>query len=247
MFLDLGSPPKGPPPPYAQWQLRHIKVIERAIAAAWSTTMGTTRCKALLALGTEPEITAMLQDALTTLLNSGLVHGYSPAVFGAPIRGQEIDDYSGKFLEKRPDLTFPRLSSRPTINHNALFYECKILGRGRSLDAYVNDGVSRFQKGHYAWAMPHAGMIAYIGDMSHEPNPTIALAARWGGSKPDPYAATKPVGEDKTVLPFVAISEHARAFTLRNGIPAGNITLRHLWLIGSNASSLDDDQVVSTT
>jgi hypothetical protein len=245
MFLDLGSPPKGPPPPYAQWQMRHIKVVERAIAAAWTTAMGTTRGMALLASATEPEITAMLQDALTTLLNSGLVHGYSPAVFGAPIRGQEIDDYSGEFLEKRPDLTFPRLSSRPTINHNALFYECKILGRGRSLDAYVNDGVSRFQKGNYAWAMPHAGMIAYVGDMSHEPNPKIALAARWEGSKLDPYAATKPVGEDKAVPPFVAISEHARAFTLRNGIPAGDITLRHIWLIGSSASSLEEDQAKS--
>jgi hypothetical protein len=233
MFLNLGSPPKGPPPPFSAWQMRHIKVIERAIAMAWTQAMNTAHGRALLASGKEPEITAMLQDALTILLESKHIHGFSPAVFGAPIRGQELEDYSGRYLEKRPDLTFPRLSARPTTNHNALFYECKVLGRGRTVNDYISDGVARFQNGHYAWAMQHAGMIGYVAELNHKVNACAVLSQRWTQqTKPAPCAPVAPVAEDQSSAPWIAISIHARPFILRNGIPPGDITLRHMWLVG---------------
>jgi hypothetical protein len=230
MFFNLGLPPKGPPPPFSAWQTRHIKVVERAIAMAWTQAMNTTHGVALLASGKETEITAMLQDTLTALLGSGLIHGFSPAIFGAPIRGQELEDYSGRYLEKRPDLTFPRLSARPTINHNALFYECKLLGRGRTVDDYITEGVARFQNGHYAWAMQHAGMIGYVVDKG-QANACEILSKRWKHpSKPTSCVPIRPVEEDQSTTPRITISIHARSFILRNGIPPGDIVLRHMWL-----------------
>lgn len=195
--------------------------------------MNTAHGSTLLASGKEAEITAMLQDSLTDLLASASVHGFSAAVFGAPIRGQEIEDYSGRYIEKRPDLTFPRLSARPAINHNALFYECKILGRGRTLDDYIGEGVARFENGNYAWAMPQAGMIAYVADANHDRNACAALSGRWApATGAAPCRPVAPMQQDPSSLPIIAISVHARKFILRNGQVPGDITLRHIWLQG---------------
>ncbi len=195
--------------------------------------MSTARGSTLLASGKEAELTAMLQDSLTDLLATASVHGFSAAVFGAPIRGQEIEDYSGLYIEKRPDLTFPRLSARPAINHNALFYECKILGRGRTLDDYIGEGVARFENGNYAWAMPQAGMIAYVAEAIWEGHGCEALSGRWThATNAAPHCPVVPTEEDLSSLPVIAISIHARKFILRNGEVPGNITLRHIWLQG---------------
>lgn len=233
MFFNLGLPPKGPPPPFKAWQKRHLRIIERAIATAWGQAMRTAHGSTLLASGKEAEITAMLQDGLTDLLATASVHGFSAAVFGAPIRGQEIEDYSGLYIEKRPDLTFPRLSARPAINHNALFYECKILGRGRSLDDYIGEGIARFENGNYAWAMPQAGMIAYVADGIHGGSTCATLSGRWAQViNAAPHRPVVPMEEDLLSQPVIAISIHARKFILRNGELPGNITLRHIWLEG---------------
>ena len=230
MFLNLGTAPHGPPPPFSAWSRKQIQTIERAIVRAWSQITGDPHCQAVLTGGTEPQITAMLQDALCELLNAGQVAGFSPATYLCPIRGQELDDYTGKLLEKRPDLTFPRLSSRPASNHNALFFECKILGRGRALDDYVRNGVRRFQDGIYAWAMPHAGMLAYVIG-AEAADPCSSLTATWSADPGPaaPHAPIEPVRGEGGV-PAIALSRHARTFTLRNGEAPGQILLRHLWL-----------------
>lgn len=232
MFLNLGTPPHGPPPPFAAWSRKQIRTIERAVARAWATISSSPEGSRLLASGTEPQITAALQDALIALLGSGEVAGYTPAIHGWPIRGQEAEDYTGTLLEKRPDLTFPRLSARPASNHNALFYECKIIGRGRSLSDYVTHGVARFQKGFYAWAMPHAGMIGYVFDASLG-HADVALPAAWSG-RATPLASFAPTAavdfETLDSSTRIATSTHTRAFKLRNGVAPGAIEIRHLWL-----------------
>lgn len=229
MFFNLGTPPKGPPPPYKAWPARHLRVLERAISVAWEQTIATPHGATLATSGKEAEITALLQDALTDLLASGQVHGFSSAVFGVPIRGQELEDYTGRYLEKRPDLTFPRLSARPAINHHAMFYECKILGRGRTLDDYLLKGVARFLSGNYAWAMPHAGMIAYVAEGPHDAY--AVLSENWAQSEePCASAPCRTLEQVRDSASVIAVSTHARSFRLRNGQEPGNIALRHLWL-----------------
>ncbi|MEI7035597.1 hypothetical protein [Fulvimonas yonginensis] len=230
MFLHLGSPPKGPPPPFEAWSVRQLKVLDRAIALAWGRSMALPLGRALLASGTEVQITAMLQDALTALLNSGTLPGFSTSLYGPPIRGQEMEDYSGVRLEKRPDLTISRLSARPVMNHNAMFYECKILGRGRTIDHYIAQGVARFEKGQYAWAMRHAGMIGYLVTDSNQ-DARSALVERWmHPTSPASCVPLAEVQEDGSAPLTIAISTHARNFVLRNGELPGPIALRHLWL-----------------
>ena len=115
------------------------------------------------------------------------------------------------------------------MNHNAMFYECKILGRGRTIDHYIAQGVARFEKGHYAWAMPHAGMIGYLVTDSNQ-NAKSTLVERWmHPTSPASCAPIAKVQEDGSA-PTIAISTHARNFMLRNGELPGPIALRHLWL-----------------
>ena len=135
--------------------------------------MGSPNFVKWAASAAERDITVKLQAKLIQLLNTGELSGFTAAVFAPPIRGQEVDNYSGKEKEKRPDLTFLRLAARPVSNHHAQFYECKVIGRGRTVDDYHNDGVLRFVDGRYAWGMAHAGMIAYVSP----PPPLMAATA----------------------------------------------------------------------
>lgn len=230
MFFNLGSPPQSAPPPFAAWTSRYLRILEKAIMLAWNDISTTPHGAAEIASATEVAITSMLQDALVDVLASGRVRGFSIAVFSVPVRGQELEDYSGKFLEKRPDLTFQRHSARPIAGHNAMFYECKVLGSGRTALEYIKKGVARFEQGAYAWAMPQAGMIGYVVG-GHASNAKAVLSASWSDpTKPAPHSPLNPMVEDSSSAPTVAISIHARQFILRNGQNPGDIVLRHLWL-----------------
>lgn len=231
MDWNLGSRPPKMQAPFPAWDKRAIMLVEQAILISWNSLMASSEHRRDVAAGSEVQVTVMLTDALELLLNSGSLRGFSPAVFAPPIRGQELEDCSGERREKRPDLTFLRYSSVPASSLNGLFFECKLLGRGRTLGKYVNDGLARFLDGRYAWAMPHAGMLAYVqpdefcGGALHE------LQHFWD-SHPQPVPckpARRTEVDAKSIAP-VAISTHARPFRLRNGLPAGQIVIRHLWL-----------------
>jgi len=231
MSFNLGIPPVGPPP-YSPWTGRHLRTLERAIAFAWGRLMSQSDFVVWAQTAIERDITIELLKQLVLLLNTNEVRGFSAAVFAPPIRGQEVENYCGSEKEKRPDLTFYRLAVRPVDTHNAQFYECKVVGRGRTLDDYHNDGVMRFVDGRYAWAMPHAGMLAYVSP----PPPAaadVALDGHWTKARSGALANGLPTGElqlDTACGPTVAISIHQRTFLLSDQQCPGDIVLRHLWL-----------------
>ncbi|KPF65941.1 hypothetical protein IP84_17300 [beta proteobacterium AAP99] len=180
----------------------------------------------------ERDITAELQRQLVKLLNTGEVRGFSTAMFAPPVRGQEVENHSGSEKEKRPDLTFHRLAARPVDTQNAQFYECKIVGRGRTLNDYHDNGVMRFVDGRYAWAMPHAGMIAYVSP----PPPAAAIAALdgyWTAARSSAQMEGLPTNQlevDMSIGQAVAISVHQRTFMLPGQSLPAEIVLRHMWL-----------------
>lgn len=231
MSFNLGTPPKGPSP-FLAWTPRQLRIVERAIVVAWGHLMSAPAFVKWAERAIERDITVELQKQLIDLLNTNEVRGFTAAAFAPPIRGQEIEDYTGIEKEKRPDLTFLRLAARPVSNHNAQFYECKVIGRGRTVDDYHKEGVMRFVDGRYAWGMPHAGMIAYVSP----PPPSVAWAALEGYWKKDrkdtPLEGlpTCALELDATASPTIAISVHARKILLPNCAEPGAIVLRHLWL-----------------
>lgn len=231
MSFSLGTPPHTPSSLPA-WTLRHLRIVERAIVVAWSQLISTQDFNLWAGSAIERDITLALQRQLVELLNTCEVKGFTPAAFAAPIRGQELENYTGEEKEKRPDLSFIRLASRPVSNHNAQFYECKIIGRGRSVDDYHKDGIMRFVDGRYAWAMPHAGMIAYV-----SPPPaciaSTVLASYWEHCQANPSLGGMPTCDlehDTSLTTPILITVHSRNLPASNlGAPPA-ITLRHLWL-----------------
>jgi hypothetical protein len=225
MFTSLGIAPSSSVP-FPAWSADRVRAVEGAIRLAWQRLLAGGANTHLVCEATEPEITAALRTIIETVLDEESVPGFTPALFGSVPRGQEMEDYSGRYLEKRPDLTFQLLSARPRRSHNALFYECKILGRGRSLAAYVAEGIARFVDGRYAWCMTHAGMIGYI--LQDEPlTPYPALQKHWTG--PSRQHAPHTISVDTTHTDL-ALTIHARSFSLPDGCKPGDISLRHLWL-----------------
>lgn len=209
-----------------------MRIVERAIVVAWGRLMSAPTFVKWVETAIERDITVELQKQLIDLLNTNEVQGFTAAAFVPPIRGQEIEDHSGIEKENRPDLTFLRLAARPVSNHNAQFYECKVIGRGRTVYDYHKDGVMRFVEGRYAWCMPHAGMIAYVS----APPPSVAstaLEGYWKKSRKGTSLEGTPTCAlklDATASPPIAVSVHARKFPLSNYAAPGNIVLRHLWL-----------------
>lgn len=230
-YRNLGLAPPKLGAPFPSWDIQDIQIIEIAIGFAWKLLLNDQDARTLIKSGKEVEISNKLQDAIEQILNEELIDGFSPAVFSPPIRGQELEDYSGRRLEKRPDLTFQRHGTLPCTRHHALFFECKLIGRGRTVKDYVRDGLERFCDGRYAWAMPHAGLIAYFVGVNGSADPATALATYWINTTPDdPTIPALPLRPEVCTELTMVTTLHQRSFVLQNARQPGPISLRHLWL-----------------
>lgn len=231
VFNNLGLPPSPKfEAPFPAWSHGNVQIVEQAIVSAWQHLAHDPATKSILNAGTEVEISVKLIETLESILNAGLVKGFTGRRFCPPIRGQELEDVTGKQLEKRPDLTFQLISSQPHTQHNSLFFESKRISPKRLVSAYVNEGLVKFCDQRYAWGMPHAGMLAYVQNLTPSPQARTALEKHWAGNPTSPTLPVSPLTVDSHGSATVAISNHKRHKPLPNGTTSGDITLRHLWL-----------------
>jgi hypothetical protein len=172
----------------------HLGVILETLASAVgevATAHGT-----VVRHGTEPEISALVEAQLCSYLaepDSGTVCG-EPALLWmwrqlayAVVRGKESVGYDGKRIELRPDLNVFL-----TGHHRSfpLIVECKIIDRRRgktvsmyTVSMYLDDGLSRFLNGDYAWAMREGVLLAYVRDASRADATLAPIMAEGGGVK----------------------------------------------------------------
>lgn len=151
-----------------------------------------------------------------------------------PTRDSKVEPLDGDSIDQMPDITIYPANPREVVTdetQDALFYECKVLDRKRNLDRYRKDGIDRFLDGRYAWAMPHAGMIAYVFERSNT-CPVSSLRSYFKRSLNGvaiaelvrcaelPIKVSEAPGADAA---DVALTRHSRT-----RLPA--IDLRHLWL-----------------
>lgn len=174
-FSSIGVPPPSLAP-YPPWDARMVSLVARALGEAWLILI--SHHIALVQAGDEDRITEQLKTELIALRSSDQPPGFNDALFGMPTRDSKLRDCHGRSIDQSPDLTIYPAKSRLGIadpQHDALFFECKVLDRTRGMDLYRAKGIERFTTGRYAWRMPHAGMLAYVLDKS-ECSPTAALA-----------------------------------------------------------------------
>jgi hypothetical protein len=239
-FSSLGTPP--PPPAYPAWGQLLVEKVEDAIVLAWDRVRAAY--PALIAAGDEDQITDRLKTELVALRRLNCPPGFSPDIFQTPVRDAKVRQAYGKSIDPMPDLTFYLALPRQGVTddqHDALFFECKVLTGGRHIGLYARKGLTRFVSGWYAAKMPHAGLIAYALDGRYT-SPSSSLAKYFGrklkkGSKTTngdvllsriaPRQARKSPGPSAAE---VAESIHGRTVP-GSALALSDISLRHLWLL----------------
>ena len=228
----LGIAPSPVNPPFSD---RLILAIENALRNVWGSLSAKPQFKLQLQRESEVRITALLQKELDRLRRAGTAIGYDTTTFESSPRGGEVFNYNRSKDSKRPDLTFKVCGTRSGVGdafEDAYYIECKIIARkGRpGTREYVQEGVKRFVVGDYAWAMPHAGMLAYHRGKQILPDILDKYFSRSPNRKK--YKLTGKIFRCalSTQKPSVFISEHKREFKVSNhGLP-GPIKIRHMWL-----------------
>lgn len=227
--FSLGIPPTKKSA-FSAWPLPIVLVIEDAIRKAYASIEEILGAKHTLNSANEDTITNALQEALIGLRKDGqAIPGFSIATFALPIRGQNIADYSGKIINKQPDLTFYKALTEDL--EDGWFCECKIVDKTHSLSDYLHKGLLRFVNGNYAYAMPHAQMIAYVRD-SKKPADLIDFFQKTPKDSIHNHASmmslkAKPI----TSNPDLIITSHSRsAYSLPGKNPLGDIEVRQIWL-----------------
>ncbi len=238
-FFTFGVSPDRYDLPHPRLGLPVILLIRRVLLRAFELLREQ---HFQLAAASEDEITAALRSVIeNNLRESGRVAGFSKHTYEPVVRQGQWANYNGAVLTKTPDLCFKlrdgNSEPRPIIpEFNALFIECKPVDVTHPASGkYCDDGLIRFVRGDYAWAMQEGMMLGYARDgrtiaghlipAMSEKHRLISLATT---QLPElcsiSTAAACPLAE------AVHTSRHCRGFPWRDrkGF-ATDITIYHLW------------------
>ena len=179
-----------------------------------------------------------LNEALVSQLNTMMdqdpseVPGFSAALLETVSRGEELCNYNGQHVEKRPDLVFRRQGRLPAGTRReycGIFVECKIVDRQHSMKGYCGKGVERFVRGDYAWAMSLAMMIGYARDgytLPRQLNAHLDTRRERYNIKHDARRRDSQTGPAPV---YITLHERTWRYPSQEEVP-GDIELAHLWL-----------------
>lgn len=191
---------------------------------------------------TEDQITAALVAVIENdLRQTGRVRGFNKGSYDRVDRQGQVANFDGTRLGKSPDLCFAlrhddREPRMVLSEYDALFVECKPVDSTHAVGSrYCDDGLIRFVRGDYAWAMQEGMMLAYARDgrtiaghlvrAMSEPKRKTSL-----GTVELPRAGHAPDATGRDRAEPIHISKHRRGFSwLDNKGKATDITIYHLW------------------
>lgn len=224
--------------PHARFPDRLLLAIENAIRTAWiKLTKKFPRRE--ICDASEPQITNSIRNILNDMLSCNTGDAFSEKDFRMLIVGGELESYDGRHIQKEPDLVFYCSDRRPGIYlsaYDGIFAECKLMDhpKDKTVSDYAIDGITKFITGEYAWAMPHAMMVAYVRDGQQMPAALEQNFSLHNGGNIRRFAVVSDPPVKKCTLtrkqPPAYITRHQRTWTHRNSSMPGDIELRHLWL-----------------
>ncbi|MDH4429283.1 hypothetical protein QEP21_02795 [Pseudomonas shirazica] len=145
-------------------------------------------------------------------------------------RGANLSNFDSSVINKQPDLVI-RLANSPLVNtrrYVGIFAETKVVSQKKGLTNYTKQGISRFVRGDYAWAMQDGLMIAYrkqplrkIDSLEAPLKSDSALLVR--------QENTKHLVQSGLPVPVCGKSTHYRQWAYQAGGTPGEIRLWHLW------------------
>lgn len=238
-FFTLGVPPNRYHLPHPPLGLPVILLIRKVLLRAFAILREQ---RYPLPVATEDEITAALRSVIENdLRQTGKIIGFSKRTYEPVIRQGQWANYNGTVLTKAPDLCFKlrdgENESSPVLSEfDAIFIECKPVDRSHSAGGkYCDDGLIRFVRGDYAWAMQEGVMLAYARHgrtIEKHLMPAMSEAARIISlkSKTLPELPNSQAGASCGSAEAVHISQHGRDFPWPDGKgQASAITVYHLW------------------
>ena len=195
-----------------------------------------------LAAASEDQVTDALRSTIeNSLRQTGEVRGFNKRTFDFVVRQGQWKNFDGTVLTKTPDLFFKLRddeSQRDDVlsELDGLFVEAKPMDSKHPAGSkYCDDGLIRFVRGDYAWAMQEAMMLAYTRDGRTIAKHLIPVMAE-GGRMTSlatihlPEACPAAAASACPDAEAVHISHHRRDFQWpdRKG-SATEITVYHLW------------------
>ncbi|MEO6785932.1 MAG: hypothetical protein ABI318_07335 [Chthoniobacteraceae bacterium] len=217
--------------------MRSHLIVEAALCAAWELVIQHGRAGFDLQTANEDTITLQLYERLyDDIFNKGVVEGFDSEVFASVHREPKVRNFDGSHPDKMPDIVVDFIDRPVGVmnSQHGLFIECKPVDQNHPAgSAYCDAGLIRFVRGDYAWAMQSAMMVGYAREgYSLLPELSEALASKRKEPIPTSFGpASCPRTRATAYAEQVAISKHRRTFTyVENGLPAGEIAIRHLWL-----------------
>jgi hypothetical protein len=228
--------------PHPDFNLRFKLIIEKAFRVAWNHLVKNQNEFSInLNTDIEDNISERLQQIIEKLRTDKSIKGFTPRIFETVTRGQNLRNYDGKRRNMQPDIVFRFSDCRDGVNslQDGIFVECKPIDEKHTIGkTYCNDGLMRFVKGDYAWAMPCGMMVGYVRDNSYNipENLTPALKKQKYSRlyTVKPFTTKCPMSKKE---PYVYITEHQRKWKYIGGGEPGNIVIRHLWLSVKNLNS----------
>ena len=238
-FFTLGVLPERYHLPHPRLGLPVILLIRRVLLRAFDLLREQ---KYNLAAANEDPVTAALRSTIENNLRlSGEVRGFHKRNFETVIRQGQWANFDGTRLTKTPDLFFKLRDDEGRrggvlSEFDGLFIEAKPVDTSHSAGSkYCDDGLIRFVRGDYAWAMQEAMMLAYarngrtiaghlIPAMTETGRMTSLDTIQLPKASLTAAAAFCPEAE------AVHISRHRRHFPWPDAKgPATDITVYHLW------------------
>lgn len=240
-LFTLGLPPERYHLPHPRLGLPVILLVRRVILRAFELL----RAEGFnLAAAKEDDITTALRNTIeNNLRQTGEVRGFNKRTFETVIRQGQWENFDGSRLTKTPDVFFKLNdfeSSRGAVlsAFDGLFVEAKpVDSKHPAGGRYCDDGLIRFVRGDYAWAMEESMMLAYARDgrtISRHLLPAMKEASRMATLKtkhlPIPLkvagAAATPFAE------AVHVSHHRREFPWPHGKgQATPVEMFHVWCL----------------
>jgi hypothetical protein len=226
------------PPPdacYPPFGARYLRAIELAVRQAWAQLLDNPGEAAKLATANEVDISHQLRTALNGLRErrTGEVPGYTYDVFEHPQLGAEFQTQHGAI--RKPDLVF-FLAGRPRPGvadgmRDAIFVECKLLEKGKTVATYCQEGLKRFVTGDYGAWVREGMMLGYVRDKSALPEALIKLGQKETFRKSLSWDGNVSLCTLTELAPRVHLTVHQRNWLYQGqtGSP-GPIEIRHLWL-----------------
>ncbi len=215
--------------PHPRIPQRTILLLCRVIKRAWQLLEEKPPVNFILHSADEDTITQVLLEIIENRLRkNGDVDGFNCALYGKVSREPKITNVDKKHPDKMPDIFFDLKRDQLPIlsDQDGLFVECKPVDRKHPiLSCYCQEGLMRFVKGDYAWAMQDAMMVGY----TKAPYSFKKLASVFEEGRKS--AALKTTDHSAVVEYAIYRSNHERIFEWPESRgQACAISVTHLWL-----------------